>query len=103
MSSQAVLEAIVSFYHLPGDNQIFQIDLKATSLKEYAYFSTDFSTCDECSCAGADDDVLVYSLKTMNRLAWLKGHEKSVSFVKFGSDTAMLISGSLDCNVIIWN
>lgn len=97
------LDAMVTFYEPRGDDLKFDIDYMPPSENGDAYLTTDFSTCDRYLAAGANRDVVVFSLDTQNRLKWCKGHEKDVSVVKFSSDASMIISGSLDNNVIVWD
>lgn len=98
-----VLAPTVSLYKHPVDHMKFHVELKLPHQNEFAYFCTDFSTCDTYCAAGADHDVAVYNLDSRNRLKWLKGHKGHVCVVKFSSDASLLVSGSQDRLVIVWD
>lgn len=97
------LAGLVSFYRPPGDDLKFQIQLKSPGKNNFAYFSTDFSDCEEYIVAGSGHDVVIVSLETRDRLKWLKGHDENVSVVKFSSDASKVLSGSFDNSVIVWD
>lgn len=103
VSPKPILVPIGSYCRPNWDDMKFEIDFISPGKKDFAYFCTDYSACDRLRVAAANHDVVVSSLETRQRLAWLKGHEKHISIVKFNSDSSNVISGSFDNNVIAWD
>lgn len=93
----------VSFYRHPVDDMKLDINLRVPGQSGSTYFMTDFSRCERFCAGAANHGIVVLSMKNQSRLKWLRGHDKNVNVVKFSTDARKLISGSLDCNVIIWD
>lgn len=78
-----------------------RIEVQSPGEKQVVYLCTDFSTNE--IVAGDRHAVMVYSIETQLRLKRLKGHKKNVTAVMFSSDASKVISGSIDCSVIVWD
>ena len=53
--------------------------------------------------AGNDDDVILYDVDTFNIKHTLKGHGNSINDLRFSNCDKMLLSGSSDSKVILWD
>ena len=57
----------------------------------------------ELAVGYADGSIGIFDVDRDERLVLLQGHKRSIQTLSFSSSGTLLASGSLDCEIIIWD